>query len=600
MCGILGFVNFNGSPSKKILSSMLKITRHRGPDSEGAFVGNHIALGVNRLRIIDLTTGDQPIENEDKSLVVVFNGEIYNYLELRKKLQKLGHKFKTHSDTEVLLHLYEEYGHQFPSHLSGMFAFALWDKKTNSLFLARDHAGIKPLYNYQKGNFLVFASELKAILLHPKVKHQIDPQSLTTYLALGYIPGRNSFFQDIKKLEPGTTLLFSKSGTIKSRFWSLADQVNKNPTGSLNNILNTAVNAQTVADVPWGLFLSGGLDSSLLAYYLSKSKKRLKTFALGFTESDFDESGFAKQVAKHFQTDHREEMFGADDLLSSFSDITSQLDEPFGDPSMFPTYQLSKLAKKYVTVALSGDGGDELFGGYPTYRGHLYARLFNLFPPSTYNVLKQLSIFYPLSFGAYNKSEIYIRFFNGLKQKGFKRHLSWNPQTNQELALPDLSELTALVPAKAPTVLKYQMFDFLTYLEGDLLVKTDRASMLNSLEVRVPYLDPKVMAFAFSASKNHVDYFETKKLLRKLAKNKLPGEIIARKKKGFGLPLARWMQEELKDLVGDLIFSKNLQTFVDSNVIKNSWSNYKRTGQNYHTIWNLVMLSAWSGSRFNV
>jgi asparagine synthase (glutamine-hydrolysing) len=579
---------------------MIGEIEYRGPDSSGIFISRDkkAGLGVRRLSIIDLATGEQPIKNEDGSVTVVFNGEIYNYKELRKKLVLQGHRFKTKSDTEVLVHLYEKYGEEMPKYLNGMFAFAIWDENKNKLFIARDRVGIKPLYFYRSGSKLIFGSEVKAILKYKNFQRKLNLDALSFYCYLGYVPGRETMFENIVKLSPGQSISFSKSGLKVNKYFELSAKKDVDDI-SLDKLLENSVSMQLVSDVPVGVLLSGGLDSSLISYYISKIKK-LKSFSIGFKEERYDESKYAFEVAKKLGTEHYNESFDVQDTIDIFNEIIPKLDEPFADPSILPTYKVSKLARKYVKVVLSGDGGDELFGGYPNYQGHILADLLRLLPQEMLDWSISLIDLIPNPFKHYDKKEVYTSFVKGIKKKPVDRHLFWMSMTplgqNMIFNKPDIKSIEGLMPelfSENHNTRRMQILDFCTYLRDDLLFKVDRASMYNSLEVRVPYLDNRIIDYAFSTKNPHLSLFQTKILLRKLLKDKLP-EVTKRQKRGFGLPMASWMRSELKNLVADSLDNKDLYNLLGKEKILKIWDEHLNQGRNNEkTLWMLVMLSGW-------
>jgi asparagine synthase (glutamine-hydrolysing) len=608
MCGITGFVDFSSKIKPESLGKMIGEIVHRGPDSSGKYFNSKksVGLGVRRLSIIDLATGDQPISNENGSINVVFNGEIYNYKNLRRLLIKKGHKFKTKSDTEVLVHLYEEYKEDMPKYLNGMFTFAIWDDEKQKLFIARDRVGIKPLYYFQKGKSVIFGSEIKSILKNPLYEKAVDLQGLRFYFYLGYIPGTLSIFQNIKKLPAGNFFVFTKSGIRIKKYFEL-DTEKKLSDQELGDLIERSVKMQLHADVPVGVFLSGGLDSSLIAYYVSKFKK-LKSFSISFREKGFDEASHAYDVAKTLGTQHHSEEFIAKDVINSFDEISSKLDEPLADASLFPTYKVSKLAKRYVKVVLSGDGGDELFGGYPTYQAHILARYLDLFPSFVHQLLSSileatpegLVDLIPYSFKDYSKKRLAKIVLDGLRKRNPERHLFWmrtfflgnrvlleKPNLNLiKEVIPNLSRVTSCAR-------KGQIMDFYTYLPDDFLVKVDRASMYNSLEVRVPYLDNDIIDFVFSTKDAHVNLFKTKILFKKILQDKLP-KVAKRPKKGFGLPLQTWLRGELKDFAYSHLENEKLYDFIPENKIRNIWSEHQKMEKNNAgTIWMLIVFSGW-------
>lgn len=610
MCGIAGYIDFNHQPKKSILLKMLQSISYRGPDQQGELVDKNIAMGIRRLSIIDLKSGNQPIFNEDKTLAVVFNGEIYNFLKLRDFLQAKGHIFKTHSDTESLVHLYEVYGFEMSKYLKGMFAFAIWDKKKDLIFISRDSSGIKPLYFWQKGNTLVFGSELKTILLHPLVKKTINLKAVKMYSSLGYIGGDLSIFEGIYKLLPGQNLIFSKKGKQLQTYYQLTkDKIHNGK--SFDSILEESVVSHAISDVPIGVFLSGGLDSSLVTYYLTKNlKTKINTFSIDFEEKSFDEGYFAQLVASKLGTKHHKETFSSKDVLNLFPTIIKKLDEPLADPSLFPTFKVCALARRYVKVVLSGDGGDELFGGYPTYQGHLVASYFKrIVPQFASKLFLYLLNRLPVSYENYPKTEVLKEFIKGVYSPPLQRHLMWMSLKNYHLDLLNrdtfkeyinldnlkfLEKTLKRVTANSEDLItKVQLLDFETYLKDDLLVKVDRASMYNSVEVRVPFLDNEVIENAFAAT-SHISLFNTKKILRSLLKDKLPDVIIERPKKGFGMPLAKWITGDLKELIEDSLSNDNLYLYFDRKSINKVWQDHLGKKQdNSKLIWMMVMFSNW-------
>jgi len=608
MCGITGIVSFDKPIEKKSLSKMLSQIKHRGPDQRGVYIKQYVSMGIQRLSIIDVVTGNQPIENEDGSVAVVFNGEIYNYRQLTEDLIKKGHIFKTKSDTEVLVHLYEVYGESMSKYINGMFSFAIWDRKRQLIFISRDPTGIKPLYYYQKGNELIFGSELKTILTQESLKREINIDALRNYSLFGYIPSNISIFKNIYKLPPGSNLIFSRNRKKIVNYFFINPK-NFSYDQNIDKILEEAVISQSMADVPLGVFLSGGIDSSLVSYYLTqKLGKNVKSFSIRFKEKSFDESSYAKMVAKILKTDHYQESFSSKDVYELFPAIIDKMDEPLSDPSLFPTFKLSAFARKYVKVVLSGDGGDELFGGYPTYQGHLVAEKFNkFFSQPLVNTGLWLADFSNLSFDNYPFAETAKRFLRGINKEGIQRHLAWmslyglenllskefsRSQIFDDKLFENFEKKIAKITDKTPT--KYQLLDFYTYLTDNLLVKVDRASMFNSLEVRVPFLDLKVIQYAFNSQLKHVSLFETKIILRKLLKKHLPSSIVDRKKKGFGIPLSKWVYGDLKNLVYEHLENENLYDYFDKKRIEKLRDDHmKKRQNNSKALWMLTIFSGW-------
>lgn len=602
MCGIAGFVDLKKRPEKRVLNSQLDQIVYRGPDARGVYVDQHAALGVQRLSIIDLQTGDQPIFNEDGSLVVVFNGEIYNYQDLRRDLVKKGHRFKTKSDTEILVHLYEEYGITMPTLLNGMFAFAIWDNKKHELFLVRDQIGVKPLYYFHQGGLLVFGSEIKSLLKHPQIKREVNPESVVNYAKWGYVGGEYSIFKKIKKLIPGTSMRFTGGKISHSSFWKLSITL-KNPTDSLERLLFQAIKLQSVADVPVGVFLSGGLDSSLLLHYLSRvQRKKIHSFSVGFRESSFDESSQAETVANQLQSIHHTTYLTADELPRLFQEITQKLDEPLADSSLFPTYKVSQFARKFVKVVLSGDGGDELFGGYPTYQGHLLASRMPHLPQTWLSWLQRAVMQLPASHSNYPLTQILAVFLEDTYLDPLSRHQSWmrslfgNAQgllnsQQQDNGWDALKREVAELNTDDKT--QVQALDIMTYLRDCLLVKADRASMYSSLELRVPYLDPELIRYAFSLpAEEKFSLRESKKPLRALARTIFPAYISERKKKGFGIPLAAWFHKlmpQLKSVLGQ----PDLYEFFDREKVMVLIDNFRGQPGESRQLWLVLVFSHW-------
>ncbi|MFQ5456308.1 MAG: asparagine synthase (glutamine-hydrolyzing), partial [Nitrospirota bacterium] len=511
MCGICGifFREKNQWDHSSILRMCAKI-RHRGPDDEGIYTDPLAHLGMRRLNIIDLETGHQPIHNEDKTVWTVFNGEIYNFPDLRKALINKGHRFYTLADTEVIIHLYEEYEEDFIKHLRGMFAIALWDTKTKSGYLVRDRLGIKPLYYTKTPLGIVFGSEIKTILEAPVTSAEMDISSLNDYITFGYIPEPKSIFKNIHKLSPGTFLKI-QHGDVKERcYWKLSDFAPEKDYGEsyyLEGILEQireAVKIRLISDVPLGAFLSGGIDSSMVVAIMSELlDKPVKTFTIGFDETVFDETGYARTSASHFGAEHHE-LVVRPDFITMIDDISYILDEPFADQSVIPTYYVSRLAREKVTVVLSGDGGDELFGGYETYIWALKEKRYNWFPYTLKTLLRGISQIMP--YGFYGKN--YLEHIALNNEERFINSISTSIQFKKRLFSNDfIKRLTSLDNSGIfhnylneidgrDFIDKILYLDIKTYLVGDILTKVDRMSMGHSLEARVPLLDHKLVEFA--------------------------------------------------------------------------------------------------------
>ena len=581
MCGIAGFI---GQGDKQILSEMTDSIRHRGPDEEGFFVLGNVNLGMRRLSIIDLAGGKQPIFNEDGQIAVIFNGEIYNFLELKEELVKKGHQFKTKSDTEVIAHLYEEEGEQLFKKLNGMFAVALWDNKKKKLVLARDRFGKKPLYYCVFDQTFVFGSELKAILKHPSVKRELDLEALNYYLTYEYVPTPKTIFKNIFKLEPASYLILHNGKIEKERFYQIKFGLypeklsEREYLAEFDKGLEMAVSSRLISDVPLGIFLSGGLDSGTIAYYAQKaSSQKIKTFSIGFSDPSFDESVYARKVSHHLDTEHHEHILEAEELFNLVPKITDLLDEPLADASIVPTYLLSKFTKEKVTVALSGDGGDELLMGYPTFQAHQLARYYLKIPRGIREkFLKQIIGRLPVSFGNISLDYRLKRFILGLEYKPEYHDLIWigsfTDKEKKKLFRPEILQSLSNVnefdildryeqEVKGRPFLEKAVYLYLkTYLLDDILVKTDRASMFASLEVRAPFLDYQLVDFINSIPIDlKLKGFTTKYILKKLMADKLPLDIVNRKKKGFGVPVARWLRGELRPLLLEVLSRENIE-----------------------------------------
>lgn len=574
MCGIAGFIQ-RERPDPATIEQMLARLAHRGPDGDGVWNGTHdgwhVTLGHRRLAIIDLAGGQQPLTNEDGRVVVTFNGEIYNFPSLRAGLESAGHRFRTHCDTEVIVHLCESEDPNVVAQLDGMFAFGLWDSRRGRLSLARDRVGIKPLYyaSLPDGG-IVFASELKALLCHPAVRFELDHEGLASYFFLDYAHPPHTLVQGVKKLSPAHWLTWQDGElAAPAAYWTLktsekpVSESKRELVKTLRSKLRQSVESQMMSDVPLGVFLSGGIDSSLVAAIAQKSSRsQLQTFTIRLDDPQFDESEFARRVAKHIGSKHIEETFSEARLLETFDEAIDCLDEPIADSSVLPTFALSRLASRHVKVVLGGDGGDELWGGYPTYKAHRLAALYAAFPDYIRRymiepVVRRL----PVQPG-------YQRFDWKAKRFALRwaddhrfRHLRW--MSNLDIA--DLERLAFSIPpgvahlhagrATGSGLNSILALDFASYLPGAVLTKVDRASMANGLEVRPPLLSNELIDFAFSLpSRLKVHRQGTKLLLKSAAEAWLPRDIIHRRKKGFAIPLARWLKEGLlRDHVEDIL-----------------------------------------------
>ena len=566
MCGICGIVSLGapGSIDANVLLKMVKSMKHRGPDEQGMYSDEYVGLGSRRLSIIDLVGGRQPIANEDQSMWIVFNGEIYNYRELRVYLQKRGHVFRTQTDTEVILHLYEEFGGDCVQHLNGIFAFAIWDIPRQEIVIARDRMGIKPLYYTETSTHLVFGSEMKVVLAHPSVGRDIDLISLNEYLSFEYVPSPRTIIRDVYRLGPGQILRYNADGLHIRQYWniSLARSESRPPvhwrdyTTSLYDTLQDAVRQELVSDVPVGVLLSGGIDSSTIAAMMVKAYPgTVDSFSIGFEEASFDESRYARMVAEQLGTRHNELVLTSKMVAQMVPTITDFLDEPFGDSSLIPTYFLSLFARGYVKVVLGGDGGDELFAGYSTLVAHRLIEYYERVVPWGVRayLAPRLLDWMPVSFSNISLDFRIRRLLSGRGVPLLVRHHRWlgsfvdeeKASLLQDWIKPVLRDTYVQAYAHgrecdARMPLNRVLYDDIKmYLEGDILYKVDRASMAASLEVRVPFLNRDVVAFATELPLElKLHRLTTKYLLKRSVQQLLPKEIIQRPKKGFNMPVA--------------------------------------------------------------
>jgi asparagine synthase (glutamine-hydrolysing) len=610
MCGIAGFIDASRSldEAELLINAMCQIIRHRGPDDQGVWVGDGMALGMRRLAIIDLSGGHQPIFNEDGSVLVVFNGEIYNYRELQKELEERGHQFHTNSDTEVIVHAYEEYSDDCVTHLRGMFSFALWDRKRQRLLAARDRFGKKPFNYYWDGRRLFFGSEIKSIL-EAGIPREINPIALDEYLAYRYVPTPHTLFHGVLKL-PAAHILTYENGLVDiKRYWELPfTPTNQDDEATaierIRVLLQEAVQVRLMSEVPLGAFLSGGIDSSLVVGLMSQMMSQpVKTFSIGFEEKDYSELPYARQIAKHFGTDHHEFVVRPD-IISILPDLVWAYDEPFADASMLPTYYVSKLAREHVTVVLTGDGGDEIFGGYTPYRREYWT---DRVPPFARFVLGHASSLMP----------------DGMRGK--KRLRSWLrdpalrlvlanttfPETARSLIYSDdyytyvrdhdplkrhMSEYQAASHLDITT--QMQRVDVRCYLADDILVKVDKASMFNSLETRAPLLDQYLAEYLASLpSSLRMHNGVLKYLLKKVCADLLPAEVLARPKQGFGVPIKHWFRGDLSGYASDWLDSSRARQrgIFDPRFIRDLLKAHKSTKVETHSdaIWTLLCLEHW-------
>jgi len=620
MCGIYGVVS--RVPGQKVdlgtLRRMGQVLRHRGPDDEGWHVDEQAALGIRRLSIIDLATGHQPVTNEDGTMWLVFNGEIYNYRELRDTLEKRGHIFASESDTEVIVHAFEEYGDRCVEHLNGMFVFAVWDAPKRRLTIARDRLGIKPLYYWLGDDQIMFGSELKAVIAHPIVPRDIDLVALDQFLTLEYIPSPRTIFRGIHKLPPGHKLVFQEAGLTVERYWDLrpreipADDVAREEL--LIDLIRDAVRLRLVSDVPLGALLSGGIDSSTVVAFMSEASSiPVRTFSVGFDDQTYDELPYARMVAARFHTDHYEEILQPD-IASLAERLVGHLDEPFGDFSVFPTYLVSQLASESVKVVLSGDGGDEIFGGYETYIAQYYDRFYRWLPaPIRQKALPTILDWVPPQTpkkGMINKAK---RFVEGGALPAPLKHTRWmmfmTEGDKTRLYQPGLKAslngcgATSLLESHFRRAINLDPFaqqqyvDINTYLVDDILTKVDRMSMAASIEARVPLLDHRIVEFALSLPPDSkLRYGRTKVILQRAMRGRLPDVVLDRPKQGFSIPLKHWLRGSLRPLMTDLLSPDVIRRrgYFEPQTV-NDWISEHLEGRTNHShrLWALMVFELW-------
>ena len=620
MCGIFGFVNHDKPASADLLAKMSAATRHRGPDEQRFFNLGKVGLGANRLSIIDVAQGSQPLSNEDKTVWACQNGEIYNYRELKKKLKRQGHEFRTNSDTEVLVHLYEEMGTDFTKELRGMFALAIWDKKLGKLVLARDRLGIKPLYYAPSPRNFYFASELQAIY-QAGGNHDMSRQAVGDFLALNYIPRRQTIFTDMYKLLPGELLeLKTDRAELKFEcrlFWDVpvvtGKQIITNKQTAVNGLqrhLRSAVKSHLVSDVPVGAFLSGGLDSSTVVALASRQVKKLKTFSVGFKEKSFDELHYARAVARRCQTDHHE--IEVDLSRPEYIEkIVRGFDEPFADSSALAVYAVSEFAAGSVKTVLSGDGGDEMFGGYTIYHADRMLKLYRHFPKVfKAKIFPGLAKLIPASHKKTTLEFKLKRFLRGGAADPVTAHFLWRAifteSQKAELMVPGREGIKPTARFWHQLFNEHQGDDFLNnlmYLDtkinlvDDMLTKVDRTSMMNSLEVRVPLLDHKLAEYAAQISSTlKVRHNSLKYILKEAVKNILPPEVLNRPKAGFQVPVAYWLKNELRDLAAEYFSHQKItsQDFFDPATVSKMYADHCSGRADYNReLWGILSFGIW-------
>jgi asparagine synthase (glutamine-hydrolysing) len=622
MCGIVGIVNANLRQAERdVLTQMNCAIAHRGPDEDGFYVKENVGLAMRRLAIIDLKGGQQPIFNEDRTKAIVFNGEIYNFQELRADLEKRGHRFYTNCDTETIVHLYDEYGVDCVQFLRGMFVFAIWDEREKTLFVARDRVGKKPLlYSHRPNGDLVFGSEFRALLEHPEISREVDLDAIHNYLSYLCVPAPQTAYKQIRKLEPGHWLVW-KNGEIKTeRYWQpdfsrKIKITEKEAEEETLRLLRESVRLRLISEVPLGAFLSGGVDSSaVVALMAQESAAPVKTFSIGFEEQDYSELKYARQVAEHVGAEHHE-FIVKPDALAILPTLVEHYGEPYADSSAIPTYYVARETRKHVTVALNGDGGDESFAGYERYAAMRLAEKYHRLPRLVREQFIERAVnLLPISeMRRKSRMRDARRFLQAASLPRVERYFQWvsafDGETKNELYTADLkkqingSEPSDLLQnwfslANGTGIVDATMMtDQHTYLPNDLLVKVDIATMAVSLEARSPLLDHKIIEFAASLPDSiKLRGTETKSLLKKVAARLVPREVVYRRKMGFGVPIANWLRGEMKEFVREVLLSEKARKrgLFKTETVSRLISEHIDGSRDFSAqLWTLLMLELW-------
>lgn len=614
MCGITGYIHLNRGRQidPAVLKNMTDVIHHRGPDDEGFYIDQNVGLGFRRLSIIDLHTGHQPLSNSDESVTIVFNGEIYNYQEQREILKKKGYVFKSATDTEVILHLYEEFGIDCVKYLRGMFGFAIWDKRKQQLFCARDRFGIKPLFYYYDNEKFVFGSEIKSILKAENIDKTLDVDALDSYFAYGYITGDLSIYKNIKKLQPAHTLLISLADQPDlsiNRYWNINFEPDYSKTEDqwieeIQECLSETIKLHMIADVPLGAFLSGGIDSSSVVSIMAKhSAQPIKTFSIGFKEQKFNELQYAKQVAEKYNCEYHEQIIEPESI-SLLPRLAAAFDEPFADSSAIPTYYVSKFAREYVTVVLSGDGGDELFAGYNSYP--YFKKIYKYASPSPFiNKLVWGSVNELAPKGSSVSNLGYYlshkRDHSGAQASFWtideRKKLLGTKPGYKNVNRAELIKERLLNGSKHDLVTNLQGLDMQTYMVDDILTKVDRTSMMNSIEARVPLLDHKFAELSFKIPWNlKLKDRLQKHILRKAVAPYLPDSVLNHPKQGFAVPLSIWFKDDLKEYINDTLKAQNplYSSWLDKSYVHKLITHNDKSTQDFSSrIWSLLFFEAW-------
>jgi asparagine synthase (glutamine-hydrolysing) len=614
MCGIAGFTRLGRQSDKGVAQRITESLYHRGPDQQGVYEGSEATLCAVRLKIIDLGGGDQPIVSDDRDTVIAFNGEVYNHREIRTELEALGHRFHSNCDTETVLHAFLQWDTACFARFRGMFGVALWTESRRRLVLARDRMGIKPLYYYRRGDDLYFGSELKAILEHPEIPRKLNLEALDSYLAVNYVPGQRTLIEGIEKVLPGHYIEW-RHGRMSSEPWFRQGNTERRRISlgdakeELDHLLRASVREHLVSDVPLGVWASGGLDSSTILHYASQEcSSRLKTFSVSFSGRSFDESQYFREIASVYGTDHHEFDLNPEiELATAIEDIAYYSDEPSADAGALPIWFLSRMTRRHVTVALSGEGADELFGGYVTYVADRLARPFRLVPKGARRFLRgALERYLPVSDDKISLEYKLKRWIDGSWLHPDEAHFFWNGTFSNEQrhqirrgangnGLRGLVEALEIDPGQG--IDRYLAIDQNFYLPDDILYKTDRMSMAHSLEVRPPFLDPRIVDFAASLpARLKIRGVRQKFLLRELMRGKLPEVVLNRKKTGFDIPTHDWFRGVLRGLLMDTLRPEVIDAtgIFDSRAIHALIRDHmeRRINVGYH-LWGLLTLFLW-------
>jgi asparagine synthase (glutamine-hydrolysing) len=608
MCGITGIagIGSRGPSQGGVIASMCDVMQHRGPDESGYYLNDGVSLGMRRLKVIDLSTGTQPIFNEDRTVVTVFNGEIYNFRRLRETLSRSGHIFQTETDTEVIVHLYEEYGDEFARHLNGMFAIALWDEPQKKLVLARDRLGEKPLHYSVTDGGIIFASEIKSILVSGLVQKELDYEAMYHYFSLICVPAPMTIFKGIHKLPPGCYLIYRDGAVVTRRYWELSYEPDHGRSEDdfcreLRELSLRSLRDRMISDVPLGAFLSGGIDSTIVVGLMSGiSGRRVKTFSIGFREEEFNELKYARIVAERFGTEHHELVVEpkAIDLVEK---LVWHFDEPFGGPSAIPTFLVSELARRHVTVVVTGDGGDEVFGGYDSYAERMKRRKLGIIPAWLRRALSR-GVGMRLPDNARGKV-----FLQSLGMDEARLHYvglseTWKRRIFSEDALRRIGGLDSFQSAQGHLggahmeyLSRFMYLDTLTYLPDNVLVKVDRMSMANSLETRTLFLDHEIVELAARIpSRFKIRGGIRKYILKRSMADLIPPEIMNRKKSGFALPVSAWFRGELKDLISSVVEGSRRSGIFNYDFLKARLDEHLAGRKNNkRLLWALMMFHLW-------